>query len=139
MNITSLLANTAKDIKMPSNSYWIDEPTIIGFDLIGDISTSDIDNIGQEGLTYLDDSPCYALINFSETRTLPKNLVNAVLRSNAFINFINHEHIHHFAFVNPSTTARIMIDTIFRDIGVSITTNYEQALDILRTQRDDNA
>lgn len=124
---------------MPSDSYWIEEFTIIGFDLTGDLTTDDIDTIGQNGLSLVEDRPCYILINLSETRSLPKNLVNAVLRSNAFINFINHENSGYFVFVNPHPAARIMIDTIFRDIGVSIATSYDQGVDILRTQRDDNS
>ena len=121
---------------MPINQYWINEPHIIGFQLSGDITFEDFSQIGQDGLSLVAENNLYVLIDFSDVETLPKNLINTILRSNAFIDFINHNNAIYFAFVRPNQATRFMIDTVFRDVQFMVVDNHQHGIDSLQHQFD---
>jgi len=121
---------------MPVSQFWINEPQLIGFQLSEDITFEDFSRIGQDGLNLVIENDLYALIDFSDVETLPKNLVNTILRANAFIDFINHSNAIYFAIVRPNQATRLMIDTVFRDVQFAICDSYQDGIDTLQQQFD---
>lgn len=125
-----------REIQMPINQSWVNEPHIIEFQLSGDITFEDFSQIGQDGLSLVTENSLYVLIDFSDVVTLPKNLINTILRTNTFIDFINHNNTMYFAIVRPNQATRFMIDTVFRDIQFAIVDSHQDGIDTLQQQVD---
>ena len=100
---------------MPINSYYLPSLPILCFDFSGDIVPDDVNVFGSTGLQYADIARVYALVDFSNVESMPRNLVNTVLRSNMLIAFIDHPNTQYFVFVQPDPATRLMVDTVFRN------------------------
>lgn len=119
---------------MPVNVVWNEESSIIEFQCYQEITTEDINFIGEKGTEAVEPSAIYILIDLTAVTALPRNLVNTALRSTPFLGFANHPNARWFVFVKPNTTVRFMIEIALRNVSVKIVEDREVGVQFLREQ-----
>lgn len=116
---------------MSINIYWEVPQHILGIAISGHISEIDIDQMGKAGVEAVQGGGVYVIVDFSAATSVPRNLMNAALRSSALLAFARHPNARFFAFVSPNNATRFVIDTVFRSVPYKVMDNYELALDML--------
>jgi hypothetical protein len=119
---------------MSLEQVWEDEPTILGFRLYDQVVEADLNQLGKLALEVIDAQPLYFLISFTDVDSMPRNLINAALRSNALVSLINHTHTRWFVFIAPNQPTRLMIETVFRGVSYTIVDSRERGLALLREE-----
>lgn len=119
---------------MPIESYATTDARIVHLALVGDISPADLDDLGRAGLARVAQGPVYVVVDTSQVTTMPRNLVNSALRSNALLNFANHPDARFFAFVKPGTALRMMIDQVFRNTPYKMLDDLDSAFALLEDE-----
>ena len=110
---------------------WIKQPNIPVF-IYRDVVTSDMLNtLGEMGINLADKEPLYPVVDFTDVKAMPRNLMNTVLQSTALMDFLAHKNTRMFVFISPDTTTRLMIDNVFRNLPVKIVDTQAEAKHIL--------
>jgi hypothetical protein len=118
--------------------HWIDKPRILAFDFSENVTSEDINTFGRIGLDLVIGQPIYIVVDLTHVSAMPRNLVNTALRSSALITFANHRNARAFAFVQPNTATRFMVDTVLRSAQVKIVQSRDAGMTYLRSRLEED-
>lgn len=93
---------------MPVKSYWLDEPHIWVNEHIGNISEEEMEAVVQEDLELVEKGPVYFLIDMTQLKKLPNNL----MRMGPVTKLLGHSNTRYFVNVNMTPFAKIATQII---------------------------
>lgn len=116
---------------MAHQTGWIDENKRIWFaDYIGDITPEDIAGAGEAGCNVADEGAVYALIDFTDANSWPKNLIGIAGKTDKLMQFSKHPNAIWFAFSGANTVIRFGIQVFMRS-KVKVFETREEAVTFL--------
>jgi hypothetical protein len=103
---------------MPAKVYWIDEPTILVAEYIGEVTGEDIDSAIAQCEAVLKEHSCHYLVDVLNMKSLPKD----IMRMKSLINFINNPLRGWLAFAGHQNmlvkfAAQVMVRNKFRFVN----------------------
>ncbi len=110
---------------------WIKEPIIFAFTFSGIVTEHMLNAMGKEGCDLAEAGQVYPIVDLSEVKKMPANLINTVFRSIALLDFIGHQNTRVFIFIQPDKQTRLMIDTVFRNKPYKVVDTLKEAERVL--------
>ncbi len=96
---------------MPSQVYWLEEPTIMVAEYSGEVTSEDLDSALSECLEYLKEQTIYFLVDLESADRIPTNLFKLA----SLTEVVNHDNSRWFAFLKPNTLVKFAMQVILRN------------------------
>lgn len=115
---------------MSTNTYWIDEPWLMGVDYHGVITNHDVDDVMSICIPAADKHPIAFLVDVSDA----KKLDPSVLKSKSIMELVRHRNTRFFAMVGVNAVLRISVQFFMRFTAFRLFEDRDTAIQFLKEQ-----